>query len=446
MHDLDILYRNVEVPSTNSRRKPSMVEVHLNPKELDDLTHLQGSAHYNNAGVPVFNKLWKEFLSHDRIQDALHHHIREGHRDGGMISVHEERLRHDGRHGDSRTALMPRPMAEYLEEQFGKSINPYDGKPEFYLGDLLRGASRYLSPLASSLYNMGSAAYRGMSRAGSAAYRGAASAGRGISSAAGNLYNRLPNNPFRREARAPNAPRTWAGTFGDVGRGVGGAAGHYGGDLVGRAAGAYFGPQIGRAAASALPIPGIISGPLGSLAGGLAGMPLGGFVGRQGGRRVGEYGGEQLGRLAGRGIDFVADRMGAPMQRMAAATAPYREAVSNTAGRAGNRIASTLSTINSYSPASLFTDMLARNPELISRVGRIAETTPRGGSPRAAAPIEDYGRGGSTFGMAGFTDEASMPLLGVGGGRRRSGSGDSTSSFMTARSEPDLWPAIDEPD
>jgi hypothetical protein len=131
-----------------------MALAHFNKPELDALDKIQGGSERVN-GVRIYSRLGT-MLEHP---DAKHH-IRAMHHEhlaSGGHAVHEQlkHMAHNGRFGDSEMAYVPKHVLHTFDHSIGgPSINPRDGKHEYFLGTMLSAISRFARPAISAVSNL----------------------------------------------------------------------------------------------------------------------------------------------------------------------------------------------------------------------------------------------------------------------------------------------------
>jgi hypothetical protein len=110
-------------------KKASMILVHANKHELDELDKAQGEKSVvPGTDIRSYKKLGKHF-KHPEVQRITLEASRLGRAKGGSI----EKLKKNGRHGDTELALFPVHMADHFDRMMGKrSINPIDKKREYF--------------------------------------------------------------------------------------------------------------------------------------------------------------------------------------------------------------------------------------------------------------------------------------------------------------------------
>lgn len=325
---------------THSRPEPmhmKLVEVHMSPNEIKDLNFLQGKEKRDGSGRYIFDDVWNNVLSHPNLQS----HLGDDQRKRRALGGHVAPIKRNGRFGDTEVALVPAGMQQYLDKSVGYSVNPFDGRHEYFLGDMLRGVGNFLRPY-------GEAAYRNVGEFMSSIPRRTYNLGR-------HAYNYFRGRP-REEGmilpvhRPPEEDmghferlgHQYVGGAGEaLGRGLGGAAGGYtgwrAGNAIGSAGGALSGVPGGR------DVGGMIVAPLASAIGAWAGARTGGNTGRDWGSSIGRRGGQYL--------DYGTDLAGRGLQAADEYTRPTREAMWEGAGQIGDAAAQGW---NSLNPAAYF--------------------------------------------------------------------------------------------
>ena len=129
--------------------------VHLNKKEIRELSRLQGGEERDENGVPHFTQL-DSVTQNPHIMSAIAHHAREHHAMGGSVGDHYspsyEKIAHLGEHGDTELAYITPHVKQMFDHMIGgPSRNPHDGRPQYFLGSLLGGLSKAIAPTLGSI-------------------------------------------------------------------------------------------------------------------------------------------------------------------------------------------------------------------------------------------------------------------------------------------------------
>jgi hypothetical protein len=133
---------------------------HFNKPELEALDKFQGKSERIN-GIKVYSKL-KHIMETPGLEDQIHKDHHEQMLNGGR-EFHEKLhgLAKNGRFGDTELAYISKPLMHRLDKSIGgPSINPRDGKHEYFLGTMLGSMSKYLTPALAKMSNATSNAYR----------------------------------------------------------------------------------------------------------------------------------------------------------------------------------------------------------------------------------------------------------------------------------------------
>lgn len=159
--------------------KTTMQEVHVNPEEVKHLDHLQGGPQFTSTGKRSYKPLGHLFKN-PHIVASYHEHVAEHRANGGAIGRHEHASAANGRYGDTEVVEFPHHLVDIMNKaQGGATYNPWDGKPEYFLGGLFSSFASKLGPMLGKVA-------KGASNLIS---RGASATGR----AASNIAKRLPS-------------------------------------------------------------------------------------------------------------------------------------------------------------------------------------------------------------------------------------------------------------
>ena len=140
--------------------------VHLNKKEIRELSRLQGGEDRDDNGVPHFTNL-DSVTQNPHIMSAIAHHVREHHAHGGGVgdhySPHYSKIAHMGEHGDTELAYITPHVKQMFDHMIGgPSRNPHDGRPQYFLGSLLGGLSKAIAPTLGGIMKSAGPALSGM--------------------------------------------------------------------------------------------------------------------------------------------------------------------------------------------------------------------------------------------------------------------------------------------
>lgn len=183
-HKLDLLYKPTPKFAHGGAVRTTMQEVHVNPEEVAHLDYLQGGPKFSATGKRQYRHLGNLFKN-VHIQNAFHDHVAEHRANGGAIGRHEHASAANGRYGDTEIVEMPHHLVDIMNKAQGGAVyNPWDGKPEYFLGGLFSSFASKLGPMLGNIAKGAS----GLLKSGSGAIsRGASALGRGLSSGAGAL-------------------------------------------------------------------------------------------------------------------------------------------------------------------------------------------------------------------------------------------------------------------
>lgn len=129
--------------------------VHMNKKEIRELSRLQGGEDRDENGVPHFTNL-DSVTQNPHIMNAIAHHAREHHASGGGVGDHYsspyEKIANMGEHGDTELAYITPHVKQMFDHMIGgPSRNPHDGRPQYFLGSLMGGLSKAIAPALGSI-------------------------------------------------------------------------------------------------------------------------------------------------------------------------------------------------------------------------------------------------------------------------------------------------------
>jgi hypothetical protein len=140
-----------------SRRKGGGkgILVHMNKKEIRELSRLQGGEDRDENGIPHFTNL-DSVTQNPHILSAIAHHAAEHHAHGGGVgdnySPSYSKIAHLGEHGDTELAYITPHVKHVFDHMIGgPSRNPHDGRPQYFLGSLMGGLSKAIAPALGSI-------------------------------------------------------------------------------------------------------------------------------------------------------------------------------------------------------------------------------------------------------------------------------------------------------
>lgn len=148
--------------ATRRRKHPRMMLVHLNRDELRHLESAQGGRDEDtHTGVPSLKRLGS-LLENPHVLELIKrsmHESREHHAHGGHVGFHEpdyspkyEKIAGLGQHGDTELALITPHTAHVLDSMIGgPSINPHDGRRQYFLGSLINGFKNLVAPIGKAI-------------------------------------------------------------------------------------------------------------------------------------------------------------------------------------------------------------------------------------------------------------------------------------------------------
>lgn len=184
----------------NYEDTPDEVIAHFSPQELEVLTMIQGGDHKDErTGLASFAPLLK-ILMHPEVTKNLHTLKNFRPKEEGIGKL----IADQGRFGDSKAAVLPRPIAELFDEIMNKgepSINPHTGKREYWgLSDLFGGIKNVVSSVLPSIGGLvskaapmiGGLAQEGISKLGNMA--GMGDLGNQVGSAIGGAVNNIASS------------------------------------------------------------------------------------------------------------------------------------------------------------------------------------------------------------------------------------------------------------
>ena len=191
----NLLYKKLPKYADGGGVKTTMQEVHVNPAEVHHMDFLQGGPRFTSTGKRSYRELGK-LLKNPHIAASYHDHVAEHRANGGPIGRHEHALASNGRYGDTEVCEMPHHMVELMNRaQGGATHNPWDGKPEYFLGGLFKSFASKLAPMAGKLFSgAASGAKRFASKAAPMAgkvFSGAASGAKRLASKAAPMAGKL---------------------------------------------------------------------------------------------------------------------------------------------------------------------------------------------------------------------------------------------------------------
>jgi hypothetical protein len=133
---------------------------HFNKPELDVLDRMQGKQEKIN-GIRVYSKL-SHLMEDPDLEEQIHRDHQEHMENGGHELHHKlHDMAKDGRFGDTEIAYISKPLMHRLDRSIGgPSINPRDGKHEYFLGTMLESMSKYLNPAMERIGTGATNAYR----------------------------------------------------------------------------------------------------------------------------------------------------------------------------------------------------------------------------------------------------------------------------------------------
>jgi hypothetical protein len=186
-------------PQQKRGSERSMEAVHMNKEEVAALEHIDGGDHRDKAGIREFKlPMFKNPHIAEHMVNHHHGHVAMGGEHGMPHHIKANRM--DGRFGDTELVKIPRHAVHLFDRMIGgPSINPIDGKHEYFLGSLMGMAGNLFKAAApaigGAMRGMASGAARAipaMARtAGSALASGARSAGSALASGAGRAASGL---------------------------------------------------------------------------------------------------------------------------------------------------------------------------------------------------------------------------------------------------------------
>jgi len=304
MYELESLERT-EKHGSKRPKKETMVLAHFNPREISAMNAAQGEVTKDAHGIPQFKNLWEHVLYHPQMQQNFkdHHENTKGHfhESDNML----ERLKNHGRHGDTQLASIPTGMAELLDSVYGRSLNPKDGKHEYFNAS---GLSNFLQGAVSNI------PFQAMKDMGKHAIKTGARA-------LDLMRRNRPDVPA-----APAAPAAPLGRLASMGRSAGAGVGKLLGSTAGAGLLGFAGSELGAHIGSQY---GGQYGHLGRLAGAGLGVGLGGAAGTMLGKHYGGKYGAKLGGGAGEAVGNMAAAVPAAVGRSAARAG---QAVANIPG------------------------------------------------------------------------------------------------------------------
>ena len=150
------MYQNL--PSSHQDTEQDVIG-HMSPAEIEALSAAQGGLEMDQQrGMPSFARLL-EILKHPACAQVLHDLERQAFAHGGEVDILNAHLRKNGRMGDTMTAVIPRPLANWFDRVLngGKpSINPHTNKREYWFGgSFMNSISDALSPLVKPIQAVG---------------------------------------------------------------------------------------------------------------------------------------------------------------------------------------------------------------------------------------------------------------------------------------------------
>lgn len=208
-HD-NLLYKQLPKYANGGGVRTTMQEVHVNPAEVHHMDELQGGPSYTASGRRSYKKLGRLFKNL-HMANILHHHVAEHRAMGGPIGRHEHASAANGRYGDTELVEMDHNLVHLMNHaQGGATYNPWDGKPEYFLGGLFKSLGSKLMPMAGKI----GGGLLGMAKAGStggknllsssmSAFKNGANSFKGFANSAGrNALNILPSGSTLRNGAA----------------------------------------------------------------------------------------------------------------------------------------------------------------------------------------------------------------------------------------------------
>jgi len=124
--------------------KSDFVLAHMSPQELRELEEIQGGEQYGKYGLKHLGGVGELVNNPHMLQAGVEGHYAHG----GEVAEDLQRMRQDGRYGDTRLALVPRKLSKIFNKLLGGvSRNPRDGHPEYFgLGGFIKGLAKKVMP------------------------------------------------------------------------------------------------------------------------------------------------------------------------------------------------------------------------------------------------------------------------------------------------------------